>query len=746
MIHEKILNGFKIIAITILLIAIVFVSLIEWKGDTIVKKVISVVEKNLVDSLHYETLHLEWLRYFPAVALRMDGLTLGPDKVPLLEGGHIDIVLRLWPLLKEKIMIDRLLIINSRLNMIKQDLGWSYEVFKKSDSANSNEWTAFVHLIQLEKSILFYDDHEGLTFSMNIDKAKIKGELTGKLITADIMAKGSLDKLVTTTYTLPSTVSFEVSGNYKKDQEAGTQLYGDWNLSLEGIDMEGSGSTRKERGQEYLDATINWKNGNAKTLQQFAPSKIMEDWEGFNLTGDTEGQIKINGKSSNQETPTISCTAVLKNGNIQFPVKESPMKDVRLEVNYINKDVASKQNSKINVILKQGTFNGKPIQSNISVINLEHPVMSLDLNGYLPAGVLNIVTSSSGLHFQEGAFDIDHLKIVNLALTKISIKTMVEKSETDFKMENLKFHINKDVIEITKGEITLAPAGYLKLGAENLNWNNAKSRQVKGEFVFAPDKISYKINGLICHGTIESSGIISGLGQQPVMDAEWKMTGVEIKEVMASFDNFDQTFITSDNIKGKTNIWAKTLIPYDESGNILSQKIQASAAIDIKDGELENMKTIEDFSKYIHLQDLRDIRFNEFRNYLKIEDGKVYLPVVFIQSNAINLSVSGIHSFDQHILYNLKINAGQAVTNKLRKPDYGKSFKRARKSGWINLYYVLSGTTSSVRYEQDQKEVLSGFEQSATLKENLRNYLVDHFGYDVYWLEPNEWEDIPEYE
>ncbi len=158
------------------------------------------------------------------------------------------------------------------------------------------------------------------------------------------------------------------------------------------------------------------------------------------------------------------------------------------------------------------------------------------------------------------------------------------------------------------------------------------------------------------------------------------------------------------------------------------------------------MKALEDFSKYIHLQDLRDIHFNEFRNYLKIEDGKVYLPVVFIQSNAINLSVSGIHGFDQHILYNLKINAGQAASNKIRKPDVGKNYKKARKSGWINLYYVLSGTTSAVGYEQDQKKVLSGFEQSAALKENLRTYLVDHFGYDVYWLEPNEWEDIPEYE
>jgi hypothetical protein len=50
-----------------------------------------------------------------------------------------------------------------------------------------------------------------------------------------------------------------------------------------------------------------------------------------------------------------------------------------------------------------------------------------------------------------------------------------------------------------------------------------------------------------------------------------KMKGVEIKEVMASFENFDQTFITSDNISGKANIWAHALIPYDNSGIFLRE-------------------------------------------------------------------------------------------------------------------------------------------------------------------------------
>jgi len=229
------------------------------------------------------------------------------------------------------------------------------------------------------------------------------------------------------------------------------------------------------------------------------------------------------------------------------------------------------------------------------------------------------------------------------------------------------------------------------------------------------------------------------------LKSQWKVKGIEMKELLTSFSNFDQTFITSDHLNGKANVWTETTIPYDKEGNILTKDIVVTAAIDIRDGELKNMKLLEDFGKYIHMDDLRDIRFNQFKNYLKIEGGKVFMPVVFIQSSALNMSIDGVHGFDQKILYNMKINAGQAAANKLKKVDVVKRFKQARKSGWINLYYVLYGTTSDVKYEQDQKQVISAFEQSSHMKESLRNSLVDKFGHDVYWLEPNEWEDIPEY-
>ncbi|MEO6131394.1 MAG: AsmA-like C-terminal region-containing protein [Saprospiraceae bacterium] len=746
LIQQKIITGLKIAIILFLVIAIGFIAIIQWKGDAIVGKVIGMIETNLQDSLHYKSIHLEWFRYFPSVALRLDGLILGPGQEPLIEGGHVDIVLQLLPLFRENIIINRLLISHANLNIVRHDSHWSYEVFKKSDTSKTGNWNALIRLVRLEETMLVYNDHEEIALTMKVDEGKIEGMLSGKLLDADIDLRGILNELSAGKYTLPSEKAFTLSGNYKKDQFAGTQKYTNWSLHLEGLKIDGSGYTHTEKNQEYLDAILNWKNGNAQDLIKLIPSDMMKGWEGFTLKGETEGQLKINGGSSALEIPHVICNVVLIDGIIQFPGGSSSLKDVLVKVFYENGDVKSNKKSILNTSLMEGSFEGHPVAANIRLVDLDHPVLSMDLNGSWPAEFLNLITSGSGFHFQKGTFDVNNLTTTKLSIEGFSINKWLEKSKTDLSMSNIHFTYQDGIIEVSLGEIHLDDRGHLKLKAGKLGWNKARAEDVNGEFDVVSDKMTYTINGNAFQGSVESMGSLTGLGQKPVLDAEWKMKGVEIKEVMASFDNFDQSFITSENIKGKTNIWAQTKIPYDVNGNIRLNEILASAAVDIKNGELENMKTLEDFSRYIHLEDLRDIKFNELRNYLRIEGGKVYLPVVFIQSSAINMSVSGVHGFDQNIQYHLKINAGQAASNKLRKLDASKQYKKTRKSGWVNLYYVLSGTTSAVKYEQDQKEVLSGFEQSSLLKENLRTYLVDHFGYDVYWLEPNEWEDVPEYE
>merc|ERR1712098_807706 len=135
---------------------------------------------------------------------------------------------------------------------------------------------------------------------------------------------------------------------------------------------------------------------------------------------------------------------------------------------------------------------------------------------------------------------------------------------------------------------------------------------------------------------------------------------------------------------------AKILIEafWDEKGIFLDDKLKVLAGIGIAEGELKNFELLENFSTLVNIKDLKNVKFTNMQNFLEVRKRRLHIPAVFIQSNALNLTISGEHSFDQEIQYNIKVNAGQVVVNKFKRHDPSLSPKKARRKGWFNLYYA----------------------------------------------------------
>ena len=753
---KKVVTGLKIILIIFLVMGIAFLALMQWKSDVIVQKIMNQVQGQLEDSIRYDAISLEWVRYFPSAALRIENLKMGAEKTPFIQGGNIDVVVKLFPLLSEKVIINRLKISDSHIYVTHHKGRWTYDLFKKPATkpdpdkaevtkSDSSKWQALVRQINLENTILHYNDREGLSFSLDVKDGQLDGDINDKLLDADIELKGSLDSLNLDDYRQSDPFAFELTGKYKYDREKKMQELNNFRVVNKGIELEGNGFIRNEPEQKWYDLHVAWNNGDPQVIKSLLPTQNIKNWHKYSFSGNSEGQLDVNGYSSKEKKPHVKFSTELEDGSIRFPGEGGQLKNILLNVAYDNGQGKTKTDSYLRANLRNSSFQGNKLQGDMRMENLDKPVVDAEVKGSLPASMLNFFTDSSVYNFKEGIFDIDHYKVTGLDIKSFSTKTFIAKSIAKLKTEDVKFSYHNDQIAIAGGYIDLDESGKMKVDVDELIWNKAKGEDVDGELIFAGDNVDFQLKGKHSQGEVDAKGAVTGLGKNPVLSAEWKVKGIEMQELLAAFSNFDQTFITSENLKGKADVWSVTTIPYDVEGNIRKNDIVVRAAIDIKDGQLQDMKILEDFSKYVHLDDLRDIRFNQFRNYLKIEQGKVFMPVVFIQSSALNLSINGVHSFDQEILYNMKMNAGQAAATKLKKVDVVKRFKAARKSGWINLYYVLYGTTSDVKYEQDQKQVIAAFEQSSQMKEALRNYLVDKFGHDVYWLEPNEWEDIPEY-
>ena len=221
--------------------------------------------------------------------------------------------------------------------------------------------------------------------------------------------------------------------------------------------------------------------------------------------------------------------------------------------------------------------------------------------------------------------------------------------------------------------------------------------------------------------------------------AKTDIEDVDIAECLRQSDNFGQTYITDQNIKGRVNSLGLYNFYWDTDWNILTSKSRGLVSLNVQNGELLNLDILKQFSSYVKVQDLNKVRFIELDNYLEITGKNVYIPTMFIQSNAANFTMSGHHSTDNELLYNLQVNAGQILMDKFRKHNRSLRPKAAKQKGWFNLYYVVESDGKNYTYKKDRSRVEAALSNGLLRKEQIYKKLLDEFGFSDKLKLPTDW-------
>lgn len=288
------------------------------------------------------------------------------------------------------------------------------------------------------------------------------------------------------------------------------------------------------------------------------------------------------------------------------------------------------------------------------------------------------------------------------------------------------------------------PTGKARITAKQFEYGTLRGQSLDANIATKISTITYQANWDGMSGTIASNGTFS-LNNKYHLTGDLSCKGIDMSESFRQCGNFMQQVVTSKQLSGNADIHALLEIPFDHDGNAEWNELEVVGALSIEKGELRDIELLDQFSTYIHAEDLKHIRFGKLNNFIEIRNGEVFFPVLFIQSNAINLSVNGIHRFDNGILYNMKINAGQLAAQRMRKHDSGLSPLPARKEGTFNMYYTLYGNVENFDYRTDKSIVTSSFYQSEIQRDHIRRRLEEGFGISFDFIEPAEWEEIPEY-
>jgi hypothetical protein len=180
---------------------------------------------------------------------------------------------------------------------------------------------------------------------------------------------------------------------------------------------------------------------------------------------------------------------------------------------------------------------------------------------------------------------------------------------------------------------------------------------------------------------------------------------LDIKKLFEAFNNFGQNQLTYEHLAGTISGTSAFSAEFDTTFTILPGSILSENDITILDGELNNFTPILALSRFIEVEELRNIRFKALENNILIRDSQVIIPVMDIQSNALNLSASGIHHFNNHYDYRLKLKLSEILYSKARGGSRRSEFEMAEdESDTRTLFLKVYDNGSGPNVEMDREK------------------------------------------
>ncbi len=274
----------------------------------------------------------------------------------------------------------------------------------------------------------------------------------------------------------------------------------------------------------------------------------------------------------------------------------------------------------------------------------------------------------------------------------------------------------------------------------SLTYGDIRGEAFTGELFLKRNTFLLQGKVLTCGGGISMRGTLDRKNRMR-FSGQFNIDELDIHRLFTQWNNFGQTFIQSRNLDGKLSGKTSIKLQWDKDGKFLYDNIDMISSISIEDGILKNFELLEGFSDYIAIEELRNIHFKHLKNILIIRNRNIYIPAMFIQSSAMNLTVNGIHTFDNRIDYNIKLNAGQVLLHRIHD---NSAFIPARRNGWFNLYYTITGILpNNYSYHRDKSKVLSSFKQSINMRKRNEAILRKDFPQLKAISEPKTWKNAP---
>lgn len=207
----------------------------------------------------------------------------------------------------------------------------------------------------------------------------------------------------------------------------------------------------------------------------------------------------------------------------------------------------------------------------------------------------------------------------------------------------------------------------LKLDLKKFRYEEFLASNLRGQFVMNSAQLT--INRLamgVFGGTLQMHGRVDYLDEFPSTLRAWcRIDNADVGGVFRAFDNFDQTTLTDENLRGRWTSEGSFVSDLNREYKLMHRTMRGDLTIRLTNGALIGFEPIKRIQKFaFKRRNFDHIRFATITNRFQLRGNEIQIDQMEIESSALTLFVEGLYSFQDRT--NLRI---QVPLMNLRRRD-----------------------------------------------------------------------------
>jgi hypothetical protein len=172
---------------------------------------------------------------------------------------------------------------------------------------------------------------------------------------------------------------------------------------------------------------------------------------------------------------------------------------------------------------------------------------------------------------------------------------------------------------------------------------------------------------------------------------------------------------------------------WNQNLRLLTDKLIVESDVTINNGELINFEPLLGLSRFIAVEELKNIKFSTLHNNILIKDKQIIIPQMDVQSSAFNITGSGIHKFNNKYNYKIKVLLSEFLYGKAKKAkkenaEYG--YIEDDGLGKTSLYLSIDGEGKNYKITYDSRKTIDVVKEGFTRqKSELKEIFKEEFGW-----------------